>query len=385
MAIKIYLNKEYLKEDGTAAVYILCHLKRKSIKFNTLVSANPDHWDYKNNCIKGNTKEIKDKNLIISNCISRINNVFVKYRLQQKELTPELLKKEYQNPSLYINFYSFMEKAIKERKGDITDTTIKHHFSILNKLKLFKPDLAFSEITEDFIENFRRWLKVTKKNEATTTHEALKAFKTYVNIAVKKGIIEKSAFFSVKLKRPKTKPEYLTYDELKSLWELYIKNTLEWNYQVVLRGFLFCCFTGLRLSDFKKCTHEWIIHDILVFQPHKIKNVSRKTVKVPLNNKAKKLIADSENKTGLIFKIYAEQTLRKRIKKIAKQVGIKKEISWHTSRHTFGSVFIELTNDVATLQVLMGHENIAQTMQYVHINDAKKERQMRAFDEKLDF
>ena len=116
----------------------------------------PDDFDLKNCRIRGNSKTVKDDNLIIETCLSRLNEVFVRYRLQNINLTPELLKNEWKNPTRRIDFHSFFNEALEEQKGDITAGTYRSNKSFGKKLKTFRPKLVFTEITADFIDSFSR-------------------------------------------------------------------------------------------------------------------------------------------------------------------------------------------------------------------------------------
>ncbi|MBN1183132.1 MAG: tyrosine-type recombinase/integrase, partial [Bacteroidales bacterium] len=48
-----------------------------------------------------------------------------------------------------------------------------------------------------------------------------------------------------------------------------------------------------------------------------------------------------------------------------KEAGIKKKITFHCSRHTFGCLLIENGVDIFSVIKLMGHRDIKTTMQYV--------------------
>jgi site-specific recombinase XerD len=60
--------------------------------------------------------------------------------------------------------------------------------------------------------------------------------------------------------------------------------------------------------------------------------------------------------------------MRLGIQYIAKKLDIKQEICWHTSRHTFATIFLRNTHDLAALQKALGHANIRETMKYSHTN-----------------
>jgi len=195
-SVKVFLNKNYKKKNGECAVYLLVHLGYKSLKFLTGVSCDPDpkKFNYTTMRIRGNSKSVRDDNLVIEKALAQMNDIFVRYRLQNIHLTPELLKNEWKNPARRIDFYKFIDEALAERKGEIANQTYKNHNSAIKKLKEFRPSLAFSEITPDFLENYRRWMKKTKKNDINTIHGSMKILKAYLNIAIKKGIIDTNPY-----------------------------------------------------------------------------------------------------------------------------------------------------------------------------------------------
>ena len=55
------------------------------------------------------------------------------------------------------------------------------------------------------------------------------------------------------------------------------------------------------------------------------------------------------------------------VKEAAKRVGIIKEVSVHTLRHTFATHLLEDGLDILNVKELLGHENIETTLMYLHI------------------
>jgi len=380
---KVYLNEDYTKKDGTCAVYILVHLGGKSLKFNTGVSCDPDNFDAQTSRKKGKSKKVSDDNLTIERGLARMNDIFVRYRLQGETLTPEVLKKEWKNPARRVNFFAWMDEALKARKGELADSSLKQHKSLKSKMEKFRKKLAFADIDADYIEQFRRFLKVTMKNDLNTIHNNLKNLKAYLNIARRQGVISENPFDNVKLKRSAPERIFLTEDELNALWTMYEKRKLPDTHHYVLRHFLFMCFTGIRISDLIALTFDGIFDDTLFYFPIKTHGVSKKAAKVPLNKYAKQLIADEGRTTGKVFKLISEQRMNLKIKEIALGAKIPKKLSNHSGRHTFATLYLSKTKDLTGLQRMLGHSNVSQTMVYVHIVEEMMNDEMTVFEAKL--
>jgi integrase/recombinase XerD len=378
MNVSISLGDGYIKRNGEAVVYIIIFLKGKKLKFNTGISVKPDQWDRRSRRVKPDVDNFNDLNLVITSCLGRINDVFIKYRLLHRELTPVLLKKEYSNPTYHVDFFTFLERAIEERRGEITDSSIKQHLVLLEKLKEFKPDLSFAEIDTDFIKKFNRWLINTKKNSQNTRHNAFKNLKAYLNIAVDKEIIRANPIKKIPVSRSKTDPDWLTETELHDLVELYKKNYFPGSYQKVVRHFLFSCFTGLRISDVMRLKNEDIVDGRIILVPHKIKNRSPRTIKIPLCKFAEKLIKDENSLRlyGTVFNMLSEQKTNIYLKEAVKVAKINKHVSFHTARHTFATLFLKRTKNIIALQKLLGHSRLTETMVYSHILTEEIDQEM---------
>lgn len=382
---RLYIDEKKVRMNGSVIIYALVHIDNKSLRINTGVCVELARFDRVKGRVKGSTAADKDNNLIIDRCLSLINEIFVRYRLQHRILTADLLLREYRNPCLYIDFYGFLDKAITDRvkNKDIGTVTAKHHRVLLHKLKDFKPVLSFAEIDLKFITLFRNYCRVNRKNDVNTVHKMLSYWQTYMNIAKREELIAANPFDNIQFNRINTQRAYLTETELKSLVELYNGQTIPDNLQQTLRHFLFMCLTGIRISDFLRLNPDNVQENTLKFVPHKTNSIKRIELHIPLIEKAKKLIQDEDSETNFVFNAFAEQQMNRQLKEIAPLAGVYKEITNHSARHTFATLFLEKTSDVATLQRLLGHSNIRETMIYVHISNTKINSQMLNFDKLL--
>lgn len=383
---RLFINENAIKKDGKAAVYALVHIDYKSIKINTGVCVEPARFDKVKGRVRGTAKADKDANLIIDKCLASINEIFVRYRLQERVLTADLLLREYKNPSMYVDFYAFMDKKILDRvkSKDIGATSGKHHRVLLNKLKEYKKTLSFAEIDLKMINSFKNYCRITKKNDVNTVHKMLSYWQTYMNIAKREEIISSNPFDNIQFNRIEPQRIYLTDKELKKMFELYEKEELPEHLHRTLRHFLFMCLTGVRISDFIRLKTENIQENALRFVPHKTSAIKRKELHVPLIDRAIQLIKNEDSPTDFIFQSISEQKMNDQLKDIAAAAKINKDITNHSARHTFATNFIELTSDVATLQKILGHSNIRETMLYVHVSTGKIDQQMNNFGSLLD-
>lgn len=375
------------RKDGKCTVYLIVHVQREKIRVNTKILTEPLLMDLDKGQIRGKTKKIKDDNLIIEKCRSRINDILVKYRLRNKEITAKEFKFEYSNPSSDIDFLVWMQEEIRLLKNQVGARRIIKYTTILNKLREFRDPISFSEIDRFFIEDFRGWCKTKKKNDISTISTNLNVIKVFTNRAMRKDLLTSDPFLDIRIGRSKPDRTFCSEEEFKILWNMY-KGDPERRLNVylipVLRHFLFMCFTGLRISDFTDVSFDNIVNTTLRLYPIKTRSKKKEMVKIPLCPEALRLIKDEGNTTGKLFHPITEQRMNLNIKNIAKIAGIKKPLTNHSARHTFATLFIKKTSDVATLQKLLGHSRIEETMVYVHITEENLITQMSKFIQELD-
>lgn len=62
-----------------------------------------------------------------------------------------------------------------------------------------------------------------------------------------------------------------------------------------------------------------------------------------------------------------EQQVRRAVAKAVSEVGISKQVSCHTFRHSFATNLLQSGADIRSIQELMGHDNISTTAIYTHV------------------
>ncbi|MGL4363907.1 MAG: site-specific integrase [Bacteroidales bacterium] len=367
--ISLYANKRQPKSDNTYSVYVATVICGKPIRFSTGVSAAWEEIDFNRNILRGRTSSIKDANLIISNCIARISDIFVRYRLTFLDLTPDLLRREYDNYTQNFLFYDYAVAKLNARRHDISNGTYRRHFYQLQKIKQFSKNAYIADITEDFLTRLKRWCKSERRNSPSGISNTFKVAKFYYARAIKEGLAKANPFTEVKTRCTIPNREFATKEELVALITLYRSRKLHESLQNVLRYFLFSCLTGLRFSDVQAFSHSNIVGRTIVLQMQKTKNETGKVVKIPLTKGVEELINDANARLGeKIFRVISNQKTNAFLKDIISLAGLQKKLTFHCGRHTFATNFLHQNGEkLATLQELLGHAKIEQTLVYAHV------------------
>ena len=245
-------------------------------------------------------------------------------------------------------------------------TTLKHLKEFLGN----RTRLPFSDLSTTLLEDFKEYLlQRMKPSSALAIEQCLRAA---TNHAVKNGILSANPFNRVdRIKVPETKKEFLTFEEIQMM------ASTPCNHEEVKKGFLFGCFTGIRHSDIKKLT--W--RDIRSESVHFTQKKTGKVEVLPLALVAKEILSQKEKSLGLVFRLPSVSWTSVVMKKWVQEAGIEKTITFHSSRHTFGTLSLTYGTDLKTVSKLLGHTSITTTEIYGKIVDSKKQKAVDSLPE----
>lgn len=375
LTAKIVIKDDYVRADGTSALYLQIFLNKEKKKIPCNISVKSSEFDKIKQRVKSKNPMHKDFNLIIEKMLADINKIEVNYRLSNLTLNLSNLLNEFDNPTSRIDFIKFWEDEMIRQKEILKTDTYRQQMTMLNKTKAFKSPLFFYEINENYIQDLKVHCKKILKNNDNTISSLLKSFKKYLHIANKKGIVTPVSFDDIKNKSFKGNRTFLSPDEIRSLNKYWESEFVNETHKNILSMFLFSCFTGLRISDVTNLTDDNIIENTLAFTAVKTSKFQR----ISLNDSAKKYLDPK-----LIFKAaYTGEYINRELKNIAKICGIRKVITYHVARHTFATNFLICGGRVENLQKILGHSKITDTMIYVHIVESITDIQIHNMDEIL--
>ncbi len=259
-----------------------------------------------------------------------------------------------------IDFIEFANDWISDTEGIID---IRIYRAAINKLKQFSGSTLYCyEIDEAFLEKIYRYLH--KSLTGITPHNYMKKLKIIIKAAKKNNHFYEDPTENLKLKKGKSaEKEYLTFDEIKLLYQTPCSNAL------VKRAALFACNTGLRFCDIIRL--NWgNIND-------KTLNIIQAKTKVPvtiiLNDNAITLAGNRKGSNDLIFPLCSHTGVLKSIKKWVADAGISKKITFHCFRVSFATNLMNTGCDVAITSKLLGHTSLMNTDRYIRISEMLKQ------------
>jgi integrase/recombinase XerD len=363
----------YTRRDGTQQLALRAVIDRKPATITMGICVDPRKFDEMRGLMKIKSPHADLINTQISEAVNRANRIYLEHKLAERTLTPRIFKAEYNDKASKTDFIEFMTREIELKKPKIETGTWKHHKSVLNKLSAFRSHITFNDLTVEFMQQYENHLINQFSNQANTIHKNFKTINHYLLIAESKGIKFKNPFRVYKVQEVNPSKPALSFDEVKQLFEYYISASAPQHHKKLLRYFLFSCTTGLRISDVRRI--EWNnLHDnVLIFLPQKTKK-GGKHLSIPLNEIQLSLLPEKVGK--LIFDCFAEQVSNRYLKEVAEGTDIKKHLTYHISRHTFATNFLDRGGKLDTLQQLLGHAMITTTMKYVKVNEARKREEM---------
>lgn len=366
----VYNRKKCLNKKGMALVQVEAYLGRKKKYFSTKVYLKPEQWDNKKLIVK-NHPNADALNRLIYEFVATIEKKELELWQQGKRISLELLKNALTTQENNSSFISFFRQEVMN--SSLKDSTKRNHLSTLILLQEFKKDIVFSDLTFEFISSFEYFLQL-KGYHINTIAKHMKHWKRHVNIAINKEYIEiqKYAFRKYKIKTIENKHTHLVPEELERLENLILSDRYV-KLQKSLDAFLFCCYAGMRYSDFINLSSENIV-DInqetwLIYKSVKTGTEVRLPLYLLFSGKGIAILNKYRDNLEDFFHLRDNSNVNKDLIIITRLAGLSKRISFHTARHTNATLLIYNGINITTVQKLLGHKSVKTTQVYTNVMD----------------
>lgn len=276
-------------------------------------------------------------------------------------------------------------RQAQEQKG-VKDQKLIHN--TVHALTAYNINVAMRDVNRDYIIGLTNFLRNDyrsprgKKLKDYSVINYLGCLRNALNMAVREDVIADNPIMKLsaqdKVKAPESQREYLTVEEVQQL------EATDSPYPHIKQAFLFACYTGLRCSDVRSITWGKIVKDGEKYRLHTVMFKTKRPFYIPLSMKAMQWMPERGNKTDddLIFENIPVQVNTKfYLQPWLDKAGITKPITFHCSRHTFGTMMLTLGADIYTTSKLMGHTKVEVTQIYAKIINKKKDDAVSLIDQ----
>ena len=371
-----YINRSKVKIDDTVAVLCRISIDGKNSVLTTGIYCKLDDW----NSRKGEIKAERASNELRA-FRERLEQTYDSVLKEQGVVSSELLKNTIVGvnsiPTFLLQAGEVELERLQVRSIEINSTST-HRNSKNAQLKLQEflcsrgmEDIAFSDITEELGESFKIYLK-SDGRKSSYINNCLMWLNRLIYIAIDREVLRSNPLEDVRYeKKEPAKHKYIGKSDLKRIMETPMS---EPRLELTRRAFIFSSLTGLAYVDI----HRLYPHHIgktaegrLYIRKQRVKtNVE---AFIPLHPIAEQLLMlyNTTDDNQPVFPLLNRDMIWWDINQIGVSFGLKENLSYHASRHSFGTLLLSAGLSIESIAKMMGHANISTTMGYAQITEQK--------------
>lgn len=397
--ISLVLREDKTNRKGETPIYFRIIKDRKIVNFTTGIKIDAKYWDNKKIKVKASHPNSARFNHFLDSQKVEIQDIILKLESNKLEINTGNIKSVINGtkPSS-IKYFEFAYKMIEKSKNEGELGTYDSRRSMLNKFKSFiGRDIVFENISVNKLREYENFLKTHHKNATTTIHRDFKFLRQVFNQAVKEGLVEQSSnpFLIYTVKQGETQRDYLNENELKKFENVKLLTSSK--IALARDMYVFSAYAGgIRIGNLLMMKQKNFDGTHLNFTIRKTKKAS--SIKLP--NKCIDIIEQwKTKKTPYLFPFVPENLdennpkdvdlaisrctalINKYLKIIAERAEVDKNISFHTSRHTWATRALRKGISIDKVSKILGHKEIKETQIYARIVNEELDKAMDIFNE----
>ena len=385
MKVLLYLKKSGLDKSGKAPIMGRITVGRSIAQFSCKLSCEPNLWNPRESRMDGKTHEAVETNGRLENLLLSVQSAYQSLLSKGCPFDATDIKEQFQGSvQTRCMLIERLDMLIKEKENhvgiDIREGAIHGYHSarihlqrfILRKYKV--SDLAFSQLTENFINEFQQYFLGECGFQESTFYNVATHLKTVCRLAYREGLADTLLFDKAKIiKGVKKLPKALdreALDKLKSLCFDDLEGEMETSRDI----FLFACYTGAAYCDLMGLGKKHLFRDDegslwLKFNRHKTGVLCRIKLLPEAIRLMEKLHSDGRE-TLLPYIKYKNYQIC--LKALRLRAGISFPFTTHTARHTFATLItLEQGVPIETVSKMLGHSNVSMTERYAKVTPQK--------------
>lgn len=396
MKVLLYLKKSGLDKSGKAPIMGRITIGRSVAQFSCKLSCDPDLWNPRESRMDGKSREAVETNGKLENLLLSVQSAYQSLLSKGCPFDATdvkgLFQGSVQTRCMLIERLDMLIKDKEDHVGiDIKEGVIHGYHSTRIHLQKFiqqkykVSDLAFSQLTENFIHEFQQYFLGECGFQESSFYNVATHLKTVCRLAYREGLADILLFDKVKISKGNKKlPKALDRGAFEKLKTLHLED-LEEEMETARDIFLFACYTGAAYCDLMELDKSHLVRDD---EGSLWLKFNRQKTGVPCRVKLlpeaiwlmEKLHSD-ERETLLPFMGYA--TYQSYLKALRLRAGISFPFTTHTARHTFATLItLEQGVPIETVSKMLGHSNVSMTERYAKVTPRKL---FEEFDRFLSF
>lgn len=361
----VYNRRKQLNSRGAALIQVEASLNKRKVYLSTRIYIKPEYWD-KQTALIIDHPNANDLNAWLYEFILQLETFELSLWKRGCVPTLILLKEAVKNKrTSNVTFESFANSAIdNSKRKDGTKCNLR---STLTILKEFRAGYTWDDLTYTFLRELELWL-LDRGSAVNTVAKHLQNVRTLVNEAISAGYMSADAdpFRHYSIKHEKVEHRFLNPEELKKMENIRVTG----KYAHIRDAFLFCCYTGLRFSDFKQLKEDCFRK--IKGQPWLLIKTEKTgyDVKIPLylmfSGKALDILSRYQSLPDFV-RIGCNAETNRYLAALQKLANIKTRTTFHTARNTCATLLCHQGVPITTVQKILGHTKLSTTQLYSEV------------------
>lgn len=363
----VYNRGKKLNKQGKALVQVEALLNRKKMYTSTDVYLRPSEWDSTCAQVAETHPNHKDLNIFLAEFIFELERAELSIRRRGMEPTLLMLKESIREGNRCdVSFAAFARKSIEQ--SDRRKRSKDNLYATLALLDQYAKGYDWGDLTYPFVRGLEVWLR-DKGKSTNTIAKHLTNLRTLINEAVRMGYTSDANPFDLyRIHSEKGQSSFLTVEELSAMERLEPDKPA---LRHVLDAFLYCCYTGLRYSDFVSLKSEHLVmHDgHMWMEKNSVKTGAELMLPLWLLGGGKAMhIMQAYPNIETFAKIGCNPDVNRKLKILTDRAGIRKRITFHSARHTCATTLVYYGTPITTVQKVLGHSKISTTQIYSDVH-----------------
>ena len=379
--ILFYINRQKTKTDGKTAIFCRVTIDGRSTVMTTGEECLPSEW----NSGQGTTGE-KKINQRLAAFRELVEKTYAEMLTKDGVVSAELLKNRLQGiaaaPTTLLAMSEAELQSVKACVGKSRSAGTYRNHSYSDKMlrewieDKGRKDVPIHAVTEDLFEEFRFYLK-KKRFAAKTINRHLCWLSRLMYRAVSQKIIRYNPFEDATYEKEERKIRFLQKSDVAKLMALKVNDK---EAEQARQMFLFSCFTGLAIADMEclKFLHIQTAADGRRYIRKERQKTKVESI-VPLHPIVEEILSRcregqtvKEEGEALVFpRGCSRSVMNNKLSTVGLACGIRQRLSFHTARHTFGTLSLSAGIPIESIAKMMGHASISSTQIYAQVTDKK--------------